>query len=324
MSDKGNEALILDLETRLATKQAEREAMENAADSYLKQMKEEIKNDPRGFSKWVCESVLGEEEWVKNNLSSWGAEAIASYKQKSTYHSYFAQQILNQLNEVPKVKPSGYISLRQWIERNCSWLSIPREDEFNDPYYESVWVTFFNQYLDEFNSQIHYVTYMVYFGVPLYEKVGDEFRIVENTNENYQYLKLRGKYDDITSAKAPPSWADKYYIHTDHEALHYKMDWDEYKSEEERDFVRESYRRAIGVPLDSSQGGIDYGRHSRLSAIMEKVIARFYGPNFDPNDSDTWPRQVDIVEWLQSAHHLSKREAEAIDIVTRPDRARNK
>jgi len=55
-----------------------------------------------------------------------------------------------------------------------------------------------------------------------------------------------------------------------------------------------------------------------LMSILYKTIQRYYGENFDPNDSDTNTTQKDIIDWLMKTFSLSKRQAEAIDIITRP------
>lgn len=65
------------------------------------------------------------------------------------------------------------------------------------------------------------------------------------------------------------------------------------------------------------------GKHTtRLLGILDLVIERYYGDGYEPNDKDTITKQIVIVEWLQEKYSLSKREAEAIDIITRPEIAR--
>lgn len=61
------------------------------------------------------------------------------------------------------------------------------------------------------------------------------------------------------------------------------------------------------------------GYSTKLMKIMSEVVSRYYGDNFDPDDSDTTPKQVDVIEWLTETYSLSDRQAMAIDIVTRPE-----
>jgi hypothetical protein len=60
-------------------------------------------------------------------------------------------------------------------------------------------------------------------------------------------------------------------------------------------------------------------QHStKLLNIMLKTIERYYGANFDLNDKDTYPKQEHIITWLRSEFSLSKRKAEAIEIIIAP------
>jgi hypothetical protein len=58
---------------------------------------------------------------------------------------------------------------------------------------------------------------------------------------------------------------------------------------------------------------------TRLMEIMYETIERYYGENYDPNDRDTVTKQDVVVAWLMLEHSLSKRSAEAIDIIIRPE-----
>ncbi|MOA14271.1 hypothetical protein D3C78_1343630 [compost metagenome] len=59
-------------------------------------------------------------------------------------------------------------------------------------------------------------------------------------------------------------------------------------------------------------------------AALHAVRSRYYGPNFLLGDQQTWPKQKDVVAWLKTTLSLSEREAEAVDIVARPDALRGK
>jgi len=57
---------------------------------------------------------------------------------------------------------------------------------------------------------------------------------------------------------------------------------------------------------------------THLMSIMYETIERYYGENYDPNDRDTVPKQVNVIEWLKETYSLTGRQADAIDVLTRP------
>jgi len=59
-----------------------------------------------------------------------------------------------------------------------------------------------------------------------------------------------------------------------------------------------------------------------LMSLMYKTIDRYYGENYDPNDRDTIPKQVNVIDWLVTNYSLSDVEAKAIDKLTRPERSK--
>ena len=61
---------------------------------------------------------------------------------------------------------------------------------------------------------------------------------------------------------------------------------------------------------------------TRLMSIMYDTVDRYYGENYDPNDRDTVPKQVNVIEWLEYTYALSNAEARAIDKLTRPEQGK--
>lgn len=57
---------------------------------------------------------------------------------------------------------------------------------------------------------------------------------------------------------------------------------------------------------------------TRLMEIMYKTIERYYGVNYDPEDTDSTTKQKIIIDWLKETYDLSGAQAKAIDILTRP------
>lgn len=57
---------------------------------------------------------------------------------------------------------------------------------------------------------------------------------------------------------------------------------------------------------------------TNLMSIMYETIERYYGKNFSIEDKDTYPKQEHVTEWLKTQFSLSKRQAEAIEIIISP------
>lgn len=55
-----------------------------------------------------------------------------------------------------------------------------------------------------------------------------------------------------------------------------------------------------------------------LMSIMDKAIERYYGDNFEFGNKDSYPKQDNVIEWLITEFRLSKRQAEAIEIIISP------
>lgn len=81
-------------------------------------------------------------------------------------------------------------------------------------------------------------------------------------------------------------------------------------------FASHGIRPAYFFPEQGEDQQYQEGKYkTNLMGIMDKAIARYYGENFDVNDRESYPNQVNIVDWLMSEFSLSKRQAEAIEII---------
>jgi hypothetical protein len=58
---------------------------------------------------------------------------------------------------------------------------------------------------------------------------------------------------------------------------------------------------------------------TELMVIMYATIKRYYGENYDPNDSDTAPKQNDVIGWIRNTYSISEAKAKAVEKMTRPD-----
>ena len=80
-------------------------------------------------------------------------------------------------------------------------------------------------------------------------------------------------------------------------------------------FVLNEIKPAYFFPDQENEQHQEAKYKTTLMGVMQKAIARYYGENFDVNDSDSYPKQVTIIDWLRTEFSLSKRQAEAIEII---------
>jgi hypothetical protein len=186
--------------------------------------------------------------------------------------------------------------------------------------------TFFSPLIDSLSHSVALATQHIFHGVPVYAKQDSGYVLVEDDAEIVAYLRQRGCRYDVVSSSHIPDWADQLHFKRMHLKTHdvFFPVTDREPSHEEVVQLRTAYRHAIGEPLNSSSAPRRGSLSSKLLSLIDEVRARYYGDNFLASDANTWPRQKDIVAWLREAHLLSEREAQAIDIVCRPDSLRGK
>lgn len=144
---------------------------------------------------------------------------------------------------------------------------------------------------------------------------------------------MNGCYENIKAIGRYPEWILGFYFKNSQLNTH-KQFFDGFKGDDESLRIRrKAFRKFIGEDdvfnnkQDADKTTITNNLNyysTRLLKIQEKVIEHFYGKQFDINDPDTWTNQKVIVDWLRAEFKLSEREAQSIDIVTRPDQARRK
>jgi hypothetical protein len=147
-------------------------------------------------------------------------------------------------------------------------------------------------------------------------------------DENWVYLRCSGRQGGFPECTEPPSWFESYFIsRRDLEVHSWLFTHNDSLSDAEVAHRRDALSKQLDLPLPGAPSGNaqnSSGRTTSLMGFIQTVQQRWYGENFDPLERDTFPKQVDVVDWLVKVHNLSKRQAEAIDIVTRPDQARRK
>lgn len=284
------------------------------SDDFMKKIHDLINDEPDKFRLTVC-------SWVLDNKENKELDGLRRA------YGYLAELVRKKLGE-EKQTLEGYVSAKTWIESLVTVEKPLIASDYTKPYLNTIFHNFFHRIAEDVGSQSAYFCYMVYFGVPLYlyDANLETYTLLDESTEEYCYLKLRGKYYESSSGYSMPDWTEKIYINMDHVDWHYKLDNDNSIPENESDArlkLRTAYRSVIGL-IDKTNNIEVLSTKSRLYKVMETVLARYYGPQFDQFDSDTWPKQRNIVEWLKAEYGLSEREAIAIDLVTRPDEARRK
>jgi hypothetical protein len=173
----------------------------------------------------------------------------------------------------------------------------------------------------EFTVAIWRVAELAYHGVPLIDIRQGARRLVMEPDELYVYLVKKGELNDTGSeAYDFPAWLEDLAVDTSHlEAHRLIFSASDELSHEQVLARRIALRRMLSLPVGNQNSDESLPVRSKLLRCAQLVLERYYGSNFDLDDSGTWTKQRDIVDWLQKSQGLSEREAMAVDIVVRPD-----
>lgn len=291
--------------------------------SWFQQLMLIAEQDPRALAQVLCRGVVADPTSTASYLTGragdsirrrflWPAEALA----KS-----FDQRLVDARDAAP------YIAVKDWIERDfASKPASAYRRQFTEPNIDLVLETFFAPLVYEIQLSTALATQLVYHGVPLYELKGGEYVIADEKSDEMAYLRYRGREMEVLDSWDSPPWAEKYHLKVTHLRLYatfFKNYWQQSRDEIQQ--LRTAFRTAIGLsPNQSDEQPANQPKRSKLFSLITPVLARYYGQNFVETDSSTWPRQKDIVSWLKETEGLSEREAQAIDIVCRPDALRGK
>lgn len=288
-----------------------------------------INERPEYFIQCACEAVLGivHEDNV-NPFLLHGKDSLLGPNHYLVQHYYcLAYALLATVDD--KYRPdinTEYIRLDNWIITQME-KPHPYPSEYENFDDNSILYTFFSSNEENFGFAMLSACYLVYQGVPLYESIddGQTFRQIPFDHHDYVYLEQKGKRGDASMTGRFPDWAKKYLVRRDHLSVH-KIFFDGNKHGPDQTYIlRNAYRQHIGITSMRKQPAPTVSAHkTKLLELVDQVIARYYGENFDINDSDSWPKQTTVTGWLRSRHNLSQREAMALDLVTRPDHSRGK
>lgn len=295
--------------------------LQTALAEWHQKLKSTIDDRPQDFIRVLCHSVL--EESSTSDLHP--SPAFPGLRRVYQTPARLALQRLEETN-FPPPQPE-YISAKEWIEEEVR-AGLYVDHVFYDHYqdarsHEDLWRELFEPVVDSLADAETRIALRVYHGVPIYQWNKKKFELVDESTEELGYLRQRGRRYEVLHSSTMPPWTNRLYLRSDHLRIYeafYAVDYEQ--SEEEVNLLRAGYRHALGITPERRPPST--ARQSRLMSLTEAVYERYYGANFSPADSDTWPRQKDIVLWLKQVHGLSEREAQAIDIVCRPDALRGK
>ncbi|MFC4308106.1 hypothetical protein ACFPN2_03340 [Steroidobacter flavus] len=284
------------------------------------------------FAIWVCKSALGMADAQDANPLLQQSKGIS--EPSALEYTELAWAILEKLTAM--VRPGarrfdGYMSILYWfgkewtppeeIDRACFDRERGRSRK------EGVVGEFLRSQMLVLESYIQSLLEVVYHGMPLYRKSRDGARLewVSYADEDYIYLSKRGQYCDYIHIDSVPCWVTSYWFRPEHLDAYRQLFGDDYRDLSVDDVLvrREAFRRHIGAPTGNVVSVVNTSGSSLLN-FLPQIMQRFYGEGYSATNPDTWTKQVAVTGWVRRALKASRREADSLDILTRPDQARRK
>lgn len=308
-----------------------------------------ISNEGEKFSRLVCCGVLAEPDTLDMPFSASGDD-IYQLRARERY-SYLAGLILKKMDGKKSIEPgSTHATLAQWIEdrayfdtqHHSIWdyerygadktKGVRDVDSFiRRP--DFLWSCFFKWPAQGLGEAFAMATELIYHGLPLFTVSPDGSYVrVNESDEDYVYLRLRGKYLDLTDEQLMPEIAHKYSINLEHVRWHDILfsSNDSFSEEEVRD-RRDAFRRQIGddvasaAPVQASVVervvSIDNANQAvvgRLNRYVEEVGRQFWGTFDSEAVGARPPTQTEIITWLETTYNLSQADAKAVEKVACP------
>jgi hypothetical protein len=296
-----------------------------------KKSAEELNRQVAELRKQLATAIREDYERVLRN--------ICEAKQQDKLYGYAARLVIRTIDRQSNSESWVSRSILECVEAdfrvNNWWLRFDEQKED----IEQVIDRLFASVREDFSGALNSFVFDSEAGLPLYVLRGDgELMAPEPTNEDYLFVRLMLKHDAVKDDYyEPPPWSKSLYVRKSDIEAFWLFHGDGGTNYEQARLVRAAALRAyiagdlpVG-PTGSSprqvppRGAIGTINHdTKLLRVMQTARERYYGANFDPDDPDTLPKQTDVVAWLIATYALSKREAEAIDIVIRPDSSRKR
>ncbi|TDP74134.1 hypothetical protein DES47_101186 [Roseateles toxinivorans] len=290
----------------------------------LIQLQKLAQEKPESVFRLICESV------INKGGPLFASTAFRSFdgKERPSYFHDLAVVCLRTLDkEEPKTIDGKYIALSEYVLQEFSLHVYFHRDDLQSYDPDRIMHDAFDQPADSFSEALWRAAELVYHGVPLVRFTADGPQTVIEPDELYVFLSKKGELQDVSSSfTSLPEWTKGLAFELSHLEAHNLM----FAAADQLTHVqvlarRSALRRMLALPVPAANGidGLTLPTHSKLLLLMRQIVDRYYGPNFQIDEVDSWPRQKDVVDWLK-AQGLSEREAMAIDIVSRPDRLRSR
>lgn len=305
---------------------------------HVEMFKSFVDEKPLQFVKLLCEAILGTGD-QENNPFMVGADSSSDFVRTFTattkrIHGSFAQLMLDKIRDEEEGKvdqEKEYIPfsemLKDWFSVTFKWLRASDLGEVSD--LASLIHAFLENYSDDLASAIDSVSRMVYEGVPLYRREsGDRITRIEFDDPLYLYIFKKGEFWETGKTIYVPDWVDNlYFKRSDLDAHDAYFSGAGEMTDQALAMRREAMRATLGLSKEGKPKTEQTLRREHKTKLLDFayiVIDRYYGSQYNENDPTTITSQKMVVDWLKNTHGLSDREAQAIDIVTRPDSARRK
>lgn len=295
-----------------------------------------IDKDPVLFVKLVCQGLLGIDTGEANpflvNLDGQSEFVKRHFSVSREMFGGFAQLILDKIrdDEANVETQAEYVPfldmIRSWFSGEFKWIEGKEFRECDD--LDSVIHTLLGRFGGDLASAIDTCAHQIYEGVPIYREAGTEgMEMLPFDDPLYVYIVKKGEFWETGSTSVVPSWVFGLYVkRSDLDAYDAYFSGSGDLSDEERNMRREALWNTLGISSGNAKSGTarsdKLAHKTRMLNVVQAVIERYYGPQFEDGNIDTVPRQKDVIEWLMQTFDLSKREADSVDVVTRPDFAR--
>lgn len=269
------------------------------------------------FIRMVCESEL--------NIGNAESNVFAVYRSptdddKRIYQD-LARILLSRIESSNKICNSeGYILLADYVSvhidpKNMNW------DIFEFGHKDPNVFALVNRYFESKKSDLGWALAnayeLAYHGLPFYYLSADGgYEQLSFEDPDYVHLSKMGENCIQISTTGLPDWAKKYYIKVSHMDAHELFFGHGGKIEPRAiPALRRCIHDQIGITDSDARPDNGYHKKTELLKRVYEVTAEF-------GRQSPYPKAETVVSWLQKKHALSKRQAEAIEIIARPDNAR--
>ncbi|WP_156965829.1 hypothetical protein [Paraburkholderia bannensis] len=289
-----------------------------------------IDEDPIRFVRLVCEGILGIDHGdsnpflVKNPGSSDRLNNFVLNTKK--IHGGFAQIILSVIHadSTESFFTEDFIPFFDLIagQFSASFKFLQGEEFSECTDLMTVMHTLLEKYSGDLGFAIDTAAYKIFEGVPIYRKHGNDFQMLEFDDRLYVYIFKKGEFWETGRIDSVPDWVEGLYVKkADLDAHDAYFSGSGELTPDGLVLRRQALWSTLGIKdqrqIQTSESAQKV-HNTRILDAVQAVIARYYGSQFNEADRSTYTTQDVVIEWLKSNFGLSQRQAEAVDIVTRP------